>query len=132
MTVVCDASVVVSAVIQDGARGQWASSLLQSELLLAPHILPAEVAHALRHREMTGHLSSRMATTAYAEMLALDVDLRTLTPLAARIWELRHNVTPYDAWYIALAEAEGLQFATLDRRLALAPGVRCGFLLPPP
>lgn len=52
-------------------------------------------------------------------------------PLADRVWELHGNITAYDAWYIALAEALDADLATLDRRLPRAPGARCSFLLPP-
>ncbi len=51
--------------------------------------------------------------------------------LAGRIWELRNNITIYDAWYVALAEALDARLATLDVRLARAPGVRCPFVTPP-
>ena len=52
-------------------------------------------------------------------------------PFAERIWELRANVTSYDAWYVAVAEAAGLPLATLDSRLARANGPNCKFILPP-
>lgn len=52
-------------------------------------------------------------------------------PFAERVWELRANVTSYDAWYVAVAEQFDLPLATLDRRLARSAGPRCRFLLPP-
>jgi predicted nucleic acid-binding protein len=53
-------------------------------------------------------------------------------PFEERIWQLRANLTSYDAWYVAVAESFGFPLATLDRRLAQAPGPECGFVLPPP
>lgn len=53
-------------------------------------------------------------------------------PFGARVWELRHNVTAYDAWYVAVAEMLGAPVATLDRRLIGATGPRCAFVVPPP
>ena len=53
-----------------------------------------------------------------------------LKPFAQRAWELRHNLTSYDAWYVAVAEALGLPLATLDEGLARASGPKCDFLTP--
>lgn len=52
-------------------------------------------------------------------------------PFGARVWELRYNVTAYDAWYVAVAEVLGVPVATLDRRLMGAAGPRCAFVIPP-
>ena len=59
------------------------------------------------------------------------VELFPYAPFASRVWELRDNLTSYDAWYIALAESLGVGVATLDRRMAQAPGPRCTFEMPP-
>jgi predicted nucleic acid-binding protein len=68
---------------------------------------------------------------AHADLLDLRVELFPYAPFASRVWELRGNVTSYDAWYIALAESPGSSVATLDRRMAKAPGPRCDFDTPP-
>jgi predicted nucleic acid-binding protein len=60
----------------------------------------------------------------------LDLDLLPYAPFAERVWELRSNVTSYDAWYVAMAEPAGLPMATLDRKLAGATGPGGAFLLP--
>ena len=62
--------------------------------------------------------------------MQLDIDLFPFEPFADRIWELRHNVTSYDAWYVALAEALKLPLATLDKPLSKSNGVTCEFLTP--
>jgi predicted nucleic acid-binding protein len=65
------------------------------------------------------------------DLQRLSVELFPYGPLAERIWELRANVTPYDAWYVALSEELGVPLLTLDGRLARAPGPTCRFELPP-
>jgi predicted nucleic acid-binding protein len=62
--------------------------------------------------------------------MQLEINLYSFEPFAIRIWELRHNVTSYDAWYVALAEAIGAPLATLDEHLAKAYGIACRFLTP--
>lgn len=62
--------------------------------------------------------------------MQLDMELLGFNPFAGRIWELRHNITSYDAWYVAAAEALDLPLATLDERLSKASGPNCQFLTP--
>jgi predicted nucleic acid-binding protein len=132
MTLVIDASLVVSALVDSGSTGTWAESLLATEPLSAPHLMPVEAANILRRAAMAGNISADAASMAYADLLDLRVELFPYAPFAARVWELRDNVTSYDAWYIALAESLGSRVATLDLRLARAPGPRCRFETPPP
>ena len=66
-----------------------------------------------------------------ADLLVLGVTLFPYAPFAQRVWELRGNVTAYDAWYVALAEALDSELATVDHRLSRASGCRCPFLTPP-
>jgi len=72
-----------------------------------------------------------VASLAHADLVALPVELFPYEPFASRVWELRNAVTAYDAWYVALAESLAVPLATLDERLARAPGPRCTFLGPP-
>jgi predicted nucleic acid-binding protein len=67
---------------------------------------------------------------AHADLLDLGVELFPYEPFAQRIWDLRATVTPYDGWYVALAEHLDAPLATLDRRLGRAPGPTCAFLTP--
>lgn len=131
MTIVVDASVIVATLFNEDGRGAWAEDLLAREDLLAPHILPAEVASVLRRLALAGQISADSASLAHRDLETLPVRLVPYAPLASRIWELRRSVTIYDAWYVALAEAYDLPLATLDRRLASSPGPRCEFLTPP-
>lgn len=84
----------------------------------------------LRRAQMAGALSQDVVSLAHHELLDLSVQLHEYGLAAARVWQLRHNVTPYDAWYIAVAEALDAPLATLDLRLTRASGPRCEFLTP--
>lgn len=72
-----------------------------------------------------------VADLAHRDLLRLPLELFPYDAVAGRVWELRASITPYDAAYVGLAELLGGPLATLDRRLARAPGTRCAFLLPP-
>jgi predicted nucleic acid-binding protein len=128
--VVVDASVVVAALVDSGPDGRWAEEVLISGSLAAPHLLPAEVANVVRRAAQAGKITADAATLAHADLRALRVDLFPYEPFAGRIWDLRGNVTCYDAWYVALAEYLGCPLATLDGRLARAPGLTCTVQLP--
>jgi predicted nucleic acid-binding protein len=128
---VVDASVVASALIGMDGDGNWASSLLLAGPLCAPHLMPVEVASVLRRAVAAGDLSSDAASLAYADLLDLRVDLYPFAPVAVRVWGMRANVRCYDALYVALAELLGAPLATLNRRLANAPGLGCEFWTPP-
>ena len=129
--VVADASVVVACLIDNGPAGKWADHLIATQPLVAPHLMPAEVGNILRRAAMAGTISEDAASLAYANLNMLPVELIPFEPLADRIWELRRNITVYDAWYVALAETLDLGLATLDIRLSNAPGARCAFFVPP-
>lgn len=125
MTIVVDASAVVAALVDGGRDGDWAASELRSEDLVAPHLMPVEAANILRRAALAGDISAEIATLAYHDLLELRVDLYPFEPVAARVWELRHNLTTYDGWYVALAEAVAAPLVTLDARIGRAPGVGC-------
>ena len=130
MTLVVDASVVVAALIDSGLAGSWAEGLLLSGDLLAPHLLPVEVASTLRNAALTDRISWDAAALAHGDVVQVSLRLLPYEPFADRVWALRHHVTPYDAWYVAVAEAVDAPLATLDARLAQASGPRCVFTLP--
>ncbi len=128
--VVVDATVVVAAITHVDANGAWSGSLMRRSRLFAPELVLAEATHALRNLEHRGIVTADHATVAYRELGMLAVDLVPFAPFADRVWALRNNLTAYDAWYVAVAEAFELPLATLDRRLAAAPGPTCKFLTP--
>jgi len=131
MTIVVDSSVVVAALIDQGPIGRWAEGVLMSDPLSAPHLMPVEAANILRRSASAGAISTDVASLAHQDLTALPVELFPYGLCAPRVWELRSNVTAYDAWYIALAELIGARLATLDLRLSRAAGTRCEFALPP-
>lgn len=129
VTVVVDASAVVAALIDTGSDGRWAESLLTDELA-APHLLHVEVANVMRRAVAADQINDDVASLAHADLVGLRIELFPYDVAAARIWKLRHNVSPYDAWYVAIAELLEAPLATLDQRLASAPGPRCRFRTP--
>ena len=132
MTLIIDASMVVAALVDSGRDGRWADALLVSDSLTAPHLLTAEASNILRRSALAGAISPEQASLAHADLLDLRVELFPYAPFASRIWELRENVTCYDAWYVAVAEALSAPLATLDIRLTKAPGPHCRFLVSEP
>jgi predicted nucleic acid-binding protein len=131
VTVVVDASVVVAALVDAGSDGRWAESELAGEDLAAPHLMPVEAANILRRAVLAGDLSDDVASLAHDDLVQLRVELFPYEPEAERVWELRDNLTAYDAWSVALAEALGAPLVTLDQRISRAPGPRCEVRLPP-
>ncbi len=130
MSLVIDSSLVVAALVDSGEIGTWADHLLATDDLAAPHLMPVEVANVLRRAVMASEISADTAALAYADLLSLRVELFAYEPFAARVWELRENVTAYDGWYVALAESLDTKLATLDVRLTKAAGPRCLFATP--
>ncbi|MGE4163983.1 MAG: type II toxin-antitoxin system VapC family toxin [Vicinamibacterales bacterium] len=129
MTIVVDASLVVAALVDSGTAGTQAAQLLAESRLVAPHLMPVEVANILRRAVLAGSLGADVAALAHADLLDLGVVLYPYEPFADRCWALHPNVTAYDAWYVAMAESLSAPLATLDGRLTRAPGVQCEFLL---
>jgi predicted nucleic acid-binding protein len=131
VTVVVDSSVVVAALIDHGPVGVWAEALLVSGPLAAPHLMPVEAANVLRRSALAGDISADVASLAHEDLVSLPVELFPYSSCASRVWELRLNITAYDACYVALAESLGVTLATLDAGLSRATGTRCEFAVPP-
>ena len=128
LTCVIDSSVVVEFLIGTGPVSQWAGDLISSEELVAPYFMQAETANLLRRAALFREVSQRRASQAHDELLLLKVMPFPYFPYGQRIWQLRSNVTVYDAWYVALAEDLGVPLATIDGNLIRSPGPRCQFL----
>ena len=127
---VLDASALIAALIDGDREGTWAESLIEPHDLAAPELILAEATNILRRLELSSEIGAAEAEWAHELLLQLDIHLFPYHPFAERIWELRRNVTSYDAWYVALAEALDCPLATLDRKLAGAAGVNCPIRTP--
>lgn len=123
--IVVDASVLVVALADDGPDGDHARARLRGERLAVPELADLEVASVLRRQLKTGALDPRRARLALNDLAALPARRAPHRPLLTRCWELRDNLTIYDAAYVALAEAMRTTLLTGDHRLAKAPGPRC-------
>jgi predicted nucleic acid-binding protein len=130
LSVVVDSSVVVAALVDTGDIGAWAEKILEQDDLYAPELLRVEAANVLRRLERDKEITEQEANAAFEDLMELDIELHVFEPFSERVWELRDNVTSYDGWYVALAEALNLPLATLDGRLAKAEGPKCRFLTP--
>ncbi len=118
---VVDTSAVLAA-LTGGGPPALIARLSEDGDLHAPHLLDTEILHALRRLAR-----QRTITESRAEDIRTDVDELAVTryphaPLSDRVWELRGNLTAYDATFVALAEALGVPLITCDRRLSSAPG----------
>lgn len=129
-TAVVDASVLVAAAVDDGVEGRWSEQVLSAGQLVSPDLALVEATNILRRLEAANRLAPAHADAARRDLLRLDLETFPFEPFADRIWQLRHNLTSYDAWYVAVAEAIAAPLATLDQRLAQATGPRCAFRTP--
>lgn len=132
MSTVVDSSALVAALVDTGQHGAWAEKVLAGGSLHAPELALAESMNIFRRLERAKLITTPEANAAQDDLMELDIELYPFEPFADRVWELRHNVTSYDAWYVALAEALKLPLATLDESLSKSSGITCGFLLPEP
>lgn len=131
--IVLDASAAVALLVDSGTvGGQVAARLLQHEIAY-PSLLPYEVASALRRLAATDVITPQLAARSLHDVTLLNGQAFEFSDLVRRVWELRHNVSTYDAAYVALAELLEVPLLTLDSRLRTAPGLRCQFVdLPAP
>ena len=119
--IVLDASAALLALLNDGD----ARRSVASETVAVPHLVDSEVAHALRAQVLRGGVSADDAGAALAAWARLGLRRFGMVGLLPRIWELRDNLTAYDASYVALAEGFACDLVTADARLAQAHGPRC-------
>ena len=130
MTSVIDASVLVAALVDSGQESRWAEDAIAGDDLASPELALAEATNTLRRLELAGDISLFEAASAQADLMKLDIMLFPFAPFAERVWALRSNLTSYDAWYVALAEALNCPLLTLDRKLSGASGPVCDVITP--
>ena len=123
--IVLDASVLANVVGDDGTDGDRAREVLRGQELSVPDLVDVEVVSVLRRRWLAKTLTARRFAVAVDDLGALPADRYPVLPFMPRAYELRANLSAYDATYVALAEQLGCALVTVDRRLATAPGPRC-------
>lgn len=129
--IVVDASVLAEALTGSGERGAAAATALaRDDRWAGPEHLLVETAAAIRGRWLGGKLRDERAAAAVRFLREAVIAVVGTAPLLDRIWELRANLTAYDAAYVAVAEALDVPLLTADDRLAAAPGRRCSILRP--
>ncbi len=129
---VVDASILAVALLDDGANGDALRARLRGEDLAAPSIIDLEVLSVWRGLARSGQLDARRAALAVDDLRVLPLQRVDPTVLIERCWELREDLTVYDASYVALAEAMQAALITGDRRIARAPGPLCSIELVTP
>lgn len=116
--IVLEASLVVEMLLGGPLAASIRSDLLQrDETLIAPHLLDVEVVSALRNLVIGQRIDSMRSHEILDQLSALPAERFSHAPLLLRIWELRNNFNPYDATYIALAEATDSTLYTMDAKL---------------
>ena len=125
--IVLDASAAVSALLNDGE----ARRIMAIESVHVPHLIDAEVASGLRRHARSGSVAPAAAWAALEAWRRAGVQRYPIPGLLERMWELRVNVTSYDACYVALAEGLRCALVTADTQLARATGLRCAVTVVP-
>ena len=123
--IVVDASAILELLLDTPAAPDIETRLLGTgESLHAPHLLGLEIAQALRRYVSVGELTPQRGKQALTDLADFPIIRYPHDLFLSRIWALRHNVTAYDAAYLALAESLPAPLITCDARLAVAPGHR--------
>ena len=121
--IVVDASAVLETLLRTpNAQAVERRLFDPSQTLHAPHLLDVEIAQVLRRYAGNGEIDGERGRAALADLADLPLHRYPHDFLLPRVWELRENLTAYDAVYVALAEALDAPLLTCDRRLATAPG----------
>lgn len=129
--IVVDASVWTEFLTDDAEYGEWARDLVEREdRCLVPEHTRLEVANSIRGKWMKGIIPEQRARDAFELLRLLEMSMVPTDQLLGRVWELRSNVTAYDAAYVAIAEQRQCALATFDLKLIGAPGPKCEFRTP--
>jgi predicted nucleic acid-binding protein len=122
---------LVALLLDGGPDGEWVTDAVAGAELAAPSLVGFETANIIRRHELAEIVSADQAAQAHADLLDLAIEMWPFELLAERAWQLRHNLSSYDASYVALAELIGAALVTLDERIGGAPGLQCEIMTPP-
>lgn len=124
--IVLDASAVVDVLIGTGPGSERIRDKIEipGQSLHVPHLMDLEVLHTLRRHTLHGTISRGRSDEAFEDLTNIAFERYPHASLLERIWELKDDLTVYDASYVALAEALDAPLVTTDTRLARAPGIR--------
>jgi predicted nucleic acid-binding protein len=125
--IVVDASAALAALLNEGP----ARHALADQQLHAPHLIDTEVASGLRRNVQAERVSAAAGWAALDAFRRLGMTRYPGSVLLDRVWDLRDNLSAYDACYVALAEFLGCDLLTADARLSRAPGIGCAVTVVP-
>jgi predicted nucleic acid-binding protein len=122
--IVIDASATIEVLLRTPLAGPIEERMFApGQMLHAPHLIDVEIAQVLRRYEGEGLVSPARCREAFQDLADFPLARYSHEILLDRVWELRRNLTAYDAVYVALAEALDVPLLTRDRRIAAAPGL---------
>jgi predicted nucleic acid-binding protein len=129
--IVVDASALVFLMVDAAGVGEWVADEIRGKQVFSSEMVHYEVVNQLRVHQRRKKIDATTANLAFQDLLAMDLRTEPFSVLANRIWELRGNVSAYDASYVALAEWRRIPLLTADIKLVNSPGPRCEFITPP-
>lgn len=119
--IVLDASTVADFLLDGGERGGWATEqIIGADAMHAPDLIDLEVASVVRRRVLAGQIDAERGRDAIRDLADLRIRRHAAWPLLPRVWDLHPAIAPYDASYVALAEALDAPLVTADAALARA------------
>jgi predicted nucleic acid-binding protein len=124
---VLDASVVVQGWVDDTASAELCREILETSDIYVPGLIFPEVSHTLRRYERLG---TPGINELFAQLIRVRWDVVSFEDYAELVWPLRHDISLYDAAYVALAMVLKVPLVTLDRKLATAATPYCEVLIP--
>jgi predicted nucleic acid-binding protein len=128
--IVVDASVLADALCGVGDAADAARKAIRGRRWAAPEHLRIETFSVIRGRTLGGKLSTQAGERAVRRLEGVAVRNLSCSPMLDRMWQLRDNLSGYDAAYVAAAELLAAPLVTGDRRVAAAPGLRCRIVVP--